>query len=65
MDTPWWVWKDVLIRWVISSALCPILIGWCIVSVQGNDLGLKGMQLGTKLLVMLKLVSRSSYKLIV
>jgi len=33
INTPWWVWKNVLIYWAISLAFFPVLTGWCSVSV--------------------------------
>jgi len=37
MNTPWWVWKNALICWVISPAFFPVLTAWCNVSVWWNN----------------------------
>jgi len=41
INIPWWVWKNVLICWVISRAFSPASTGWCRVSVWGNNLGMQ------------------------
>jgi len=41
MNTPWWLWKNVLICWVISAGFFPVSSGWCSVSMWGNSHGLQ------------------------
>jgi hypothetical protein len=40
MNTPWWVWKNVVICQAISPAFFPVPTA-CSVSVQGNNLGMQ------------------------
>jgi len=41
MSTAWCMWKKVLICWVISPALSPVLSGWHSVCLWGNNLVLQ------------------------
>jgi len=35
-ENPLWVWKNILIGWVISPTFFPVLTGWCNMSVWGT-----------------------------
>jgi len=41
MDTPLWLWKNVLICWDIFPVSFPVSTGWHGVSVLGNNPGLQ------------------------